>query len=117
MKKLLPFFAMFIAVMAIVGGTVVMTSATSPKTTITLQNKTTFNIDEIYLSPDEENDWGHDILDPDEVLTPGEKVAVSISHDGLWDVKLVAQDGSTCEIENVNLESAKLWLITASCGK
>lgn len=84
------------------------------KKTIKIKNTTNFNIDEIYLADPDDHKWGSDILDPNEVLEPGEIVEVTIDC-GLWDVKLVAQDKSTCELSNISLCAATLWNITANC--
>lgn len=113
MNKLRYFFAFFAIL-------IVATSATSsvhltPKTKIIkIKNTTNFDIDEIYLSPTDETHWGEDILDPDEILTPNEVIEVEIDC-GTWDVKLVAEDKSTCEIENVSICAAAQWNIVANC--
>ena len=88
--------------------------ATSSKI-IKVKNTTNFSVDEIYLSPVDEETWGEDILDPDEVLTPGEVVEIEIDC-GMWDVKLVAEDNSTCEVANVNVCAAQQWNIVAKCN-
>ena len=82
---------------------------------IKIKNTTNFDIDEIYLSPVDDENWGDDILDPDEILAPGEEIEVEIDC-GTWDVKLVAEDESTCEIEDVNICSAAQWNIVANCN-
>jgi hypothetical protein len=84
--------------------------------TITVVNKTSFTVDRIFLSPVEEKNWGDDILDEDEVLKPGDQVDIEIDC-GEWDVKLVAVDGSTCELSAVNICSADIWEITSDCGQ
>jgi hypothetical protein len=81
---------------------------------ITIKNDTDFRVDRIFLSPCEADDWGDDILDEDEVLEPGESVQVEITC-GKWDVKLMAVDSSTCEINAVNICAASIWLIQADC--
>jgi hypothetical protein len=53
-------------------------------------------------------------MDPNEVLEPGEIIEVTIDC-GLWDVKLVAQDKSTCELSNISLCAATQWNITSNC--
>jgi hypothetical protein len=84
--------------------------------TIKVVNKCSFNIDRIYFSDVEDEKWGDDILDENEVLAPGESVDVEIEC-GTWDVKLVADDGSTCEVSAVNVCSADIWNVTSDCGK
>ena len=89
-------------------------NAYSSKKTIKIKNTTSFIIDEIYLADPDDHKWGSDIMDPNEVLEPGEIVEVTIDC-GLWDVKLVAQDKSTCELSNISLCAATQWNITSNC--
>lgn len=84
------------------------------KKTIKIKNTTKFTVDEIHISPDEEDHWGDDILDDDELLKPGETVEVEVDC-GKWDVKLIAEDASACEIENITLCEADQWNIVADC--
>jgi hypothetical protein len=117
MKKLTYFFASALLLLAIGFGTVVMTSATSPnKKLIKIKNTTDFNIDEIYISPNDEAHWGSDILDPNEILTPGEVITLEVDC-GEWDVKLVAEDNSECIVQDVDICASAQWNITADCGK
>jgi pyridoxal biosynthesis lyase PdxS len=83
--------------------------------TITVVNKTDFNIDRVFLSPVEEKAWGDDILDESEILKPGDQVDIEIEC-GEWDVKLVAGDESTCELSAVNICAADIWEVTSDCG-
>ena len=93
---------------------------TAPKTgttkTITVTNKCSFSIDRIYISEVDDANWGNDILDEDEILAPGESVDIIIEC-GTWDVKLVAEDASTCEVAAVEMCSADIWEVTADCGQ
>jgi hypothetical protein len=96
-------------------GLTAFTTLESSKT-ITVVNSTDFTIDRIFLSPVEEATWGEDILGEVEVLKAGEEVDIEIDC-GNWDVKLVAEDGSTCEVAAVDICSADTWKITADCGE
>lgn len=97
-------------------GLAAFTGATKASKTITVVNKTTFNVDRIFLSPVEEKTWGDDILGESEILEPGDQVDIEIDC-GEWDVKLVAEDESTCELSAVDICSADTWEITADCGQ
>ena len=120
MKKLTSALLACLLMIAVGAGTVVMTSANtakkSNKKTIKVKNTTNFNIDEIYLSPNDEAHWGSDILDPDEILIPNEVVEIEVDC-AQWDVKLVAEDNSECIVQDVSICSATQWNITANCGK
>jgi hypothetical protein len=116
MKKTVYLLAVCLLTMTLGASTPVKTkSATTAPKIIKVKNTTNFDIDEIYLSPVEEEDWGDDILDPDEVLEPGEVIEVEIDC-GKWDVKLVAEDNSACEIAAVNVCAAAQWNIVANCN-
>lgn len=115
MKKVLYLLVMCLLTVTFTASTLVGTKAKSAAKVIKVKNTTNFDVDEIYLSPVEADDWGDDILDPDEVLEPGEVVEIEIDC-GKWDVKLVAEDESTCEIGNVNVCAAAQWNIVANCN-
>lgn len=84
--------------------------------TITVTNKCAFSIDRIYISEVDDAEWGNDILDADEILAPGASVDIEIEC-GTWDVKLIAEDGSSCEVAAVEMCSADIWEVTADCGQ
>ena len=106
------------AVLAVAASAVLGLSAFTSKNakTITVVNKTTFSVDRIFLSPVEEATWGEDILGEHEILAPGAEVEIEIDC-GAWDVMLVAEDESTCELSGVDICSADIWEITADCGQ
>ncbi len=116
MKKQSSFFAMSALALVILFSLSAFAplNAYSSKKTIKIKNTTNFNVDEIYIADPDDHKWGNDILDPDEVLQPGEVVEVTVEC-GVWDVKLVAQDKSTCEISSINLCASTQWNITANC--
>lgn len=89
-------------------------NANPARKTIKIKNTTNFDIDEIHISDPADHQWGADILDPNEVLTPGEVIEVEVDC-GKWDVLLVAPDKSKCEIYGINLCGAAQWNITAQC--
>src|SRR5688500_10187969 len=93
---------------------------TAPKAgstqTITVTNKCSFSVDRIYISEVDDANWGNDVLDEDEILAPGESGDIIIEC-GTWDVKLIAEDGSSCEVKGVEMCSADIWEVTADCGQ
>ncbi len=82
---------------------------------ITIKNTTNFSVDEIYLSPTDNEEWGDDILDPDEILVPGESIKVEVDC-GTWDVKLIADDESECVVADIRLCGTAQWNIVANCN-
>lgn len=115
MSTYLPRLAVAGLILASFTGIAAFTGATKGTKIITVVNKTTFNIDRVYLSPVEEKTWGNDLLDETEVLEPGDQVDIEIEC-GEWDVKLVAADESTCELSAVDICAADIWEVTADCG-
>lgn len=114
MKSVFNRVALALACAVLVLGT---TAFTRPDTkVITVSNKCSFSIDQIFISAVDEDNWGQDLLDPDEVLAPGKTVDIEVDC-GNWDVKLVAPDGSTCEIRDVHLCAADVWEVNADCAK
>lgn len=107
--------AVALGVLAFVG-LAAFTGATKSSKTITVVNKTTFNVDRIFLSPVEEKTWGDDILGDTDILEPGDQVEIEIDC-GAWDVMLVAADESTCELSGIDICEADIWEITADCGE
>ncbi|MDB5033346.1 MAG: hypothetical protein JWQ98_587 [Chlorobi bacterium] len=109
-------YTRFAVAIACIGMFVGSTAFKSANKTISLHNKCTFAIHQVFLSPVSEDKWGDDILDKDEVLKPGESVDIEIDC-GQWDAKLVAEDGSTCVVHDVNICAADIWEVTADCGQ
>ena len=95
---------------------VLMTSAISPKAapvgtkTFTVVNKSEYAINNIYISHVDEDKWGEDLLGSNELLHPGESIEVEVDCDS-YDVKLVDEDGITCELAAVNICAADTWVI------
>jgi hypothetical protein len=82
--------------------------------TITVKNTTNFSIKEIYFSEPAEDHWGENMLG-NVPLAPGEEIDIDIDC-ATWDVKLVAKDNSTCEIDKVSVCASKIWNIVANCN-
>ncbi|MBO0935458.1 hypothetical protein J2I47_02745 [Fibrella sp. HMF5335] len=107
--------SLFVALVGITGFTP-EAAQRSDRKTIHIKNTTNFTVDQIFISPDDEDHWGDDILDDDELPKPGETVDVEVDC-GKWDVKLVAEDASECKVEDITLCQASQWNIVANCHK
>ncbi|MBO0931419.1 hypothetical protein [Fibrella aquatilis] len=102
--------------LAVATGFTAKTVQQTDKKTIHIKNTTNFTVDQIFISPDNEDHWGDDILDDDELLAPGESIDVEVDC-GKWDVKLIAEDKSECKVEDITLCKADQWNIVADCHK
>ena len=70
-----------------------------------LVNKTGLTIDELYLSPINDEEWGNDVLGKD-VLKHNEKITIEFSHkesECMWDMKIVDADDDDIIWEDFNL--------------
>lgn len=84
----------------------------APKATVEIQNRSDWQIHEIYLSPSDERSWGPDQLE-DEILGPGDSLTLThISCDD-YDIMIVDEDGDECVLEEVSLcRDDSVWKIT-----
>lgn len=74
----------------------------------TLVNKTGLTIDEVYLSPTSDDEWGEDVMGRD-VLKNGERVDIKFSSEETecnWDLKIVDEDEDSVEWQKLNLCTA-----------
>jgi len=75
------------------------------KLDFTLVNKTGFTIDEVYVSPNDDDDWGEDVMGKD-VLDDGESVDITFSRKETtcnWDLKVVDSDKHSIEWTKLDL--------------
>lgn len=92
-------------------------SATAPseggKQDFTLVNATGVEIDKVYISPHDKDDWEEDILGRD-TLPDGQSVDIKFHRDetaAMWDLRVEDKQGNSIEWENLNLlEISKLTL-------
>lgn len=79
----------------------------------TLVNKTGVEINSLYVSPSDQNEWGADILGED-TLDDGESAEITFSPKTkaeFWDVKVEDKDGNSIVWKKLNLlEISKLTL-------
>ncbi|MCS6834089.1 MAG: hypothetical protein NZ521_10985 [Flammeovirgaceae bacterium] len=119
MKKLLTFALLT----TFVWGIVSFGQLHSQKTQITIFNDTDFAIDHFYVSPVNKNQWGPDQLGdhPEDYIGIGESFTLKGIPCGTYDLKIVAQDGLTCIIEDAVLcaDGSYEWHLTDEhvCGQ
>ena len=70
-----------------------------------LVNKTGYDIDEVYVAPANEKEWGQDVMGKD-TLDDGDKVTIEFSHkekECMWDMKIVFSDEEEAVWEDFDL--------------
>jgi hypothetical protein len=84
--------------------------------TLHLNNSSGYDIREVYVSSSDDIDWHRDLLGSDILYSRGSFNVTNISA-GEWDIKLVDEDGDTCERRNVpffqdrTLNITRDWLL------
>jgi hypothetical protein len=82
-------------------------------------NETGMVITHLYVSPDDEEDWGEDILDKD-VLGDGETSAISFDPENehcKYDVKITDEDGKDWIVQDVDLCAITHLVFSTEGGK
>jgi hypothetical protein len=77
---------------------------------LVIQNQSTWDIHRIYLSSTDDKAWGPDQLE-DDILHSGQSPTLHGIECDYYDIKLVDEDGDTCELRNVKLCGDKVWTI------
>ncbi len=79
---------------------------------VTIQNASRYDIYEVHLSRSNDRSWERDLLGAG-VLVSGGSFALT-APEGIYDLKLVDQDGDTCMVKGLGLFEDKSWVITNS---
>ena len=93
--------------------------AQNSKLDFTLQNRTGLVIMELYVSPDETDDWEEDVLGRD-VLKHNESVDIAFSRSEKscdWDLKIKDEDGDEVEWDSLDLCAASHITLMYQNGK
>lgn len=78
---------------------------------LTLQNKSKWEIHELYFSDADEDEWGPDQLG-DDVIETGDSFTLTKIDRGSYDVKIVDEDGDSCVVTDVDFTSSEHFEIT-----
>jgi hypothetical protein len=89
-----------------------MSSAYALELDVTNKSKT--SIHHLYLSASSQKNWGPDQLGSgsDDVVGPGVKFTLHGIEPGSYDVKISTEDGTECEVDDVDFSESKEWLVT-----
>lgn len=80
-------------------------ASTAAAQDFTLVNQTGVEIDKVYISPHDKDDWEEDILGKD-TLPAGQNVDIKFHRDETaaeWDLRIEDKEGNAIEWENLNL--------------
>jgi hypothetical protein len=89
-----------------------MPLAAAKKNTVTLVNRSDWDIHHLYLSSSDDEEWGPDQLG-DHVIESGGSFKLTDIPCGNYDVKLVDEDGDECEVTEVDVCSGgETWKIS-----
>ena len=77
-------------------------------------NKSKSAIHHLYVSPANQKSWGEDQLGSEsgDVVAPGGQFNLHGIPAGTWDVKIATEDGTECEVDDVEFDESKQWVIT-----
>jgi hypothetical protein len=91
-------------------GSSLTAAAQSWVSTFTVYNGSQYRIDHLYVSPNNDPNWGGDRLGR-YVLLPGYRFDLPIIR-GWYDVKLIDRDGDECIVPSVDFRNGDTWTIT-----
>lgn len=87
--------------------------ASAENVNVTFKNSSDWTIDELYLSPSKQAEWGPDQL-ADKVIKPGESFTLNGVPGGrAMDLKLVDEDGDECVVGKEKLTANTTYNITS----
>ncbi len=79
--------------------------------TLEFKNDSSWEIHELYFSSADEEDWGPDQLE-EEVIEHGTTFSLNMIEQGVYDVKIVDEDGDSCEVNDVDFEDSEHFALT-----
>lgn len=80
--------------------------------TLTIRNRSLWDIYHIYISDADRSNWGADKLGTYDVLESGESIRFSFYGSGYYDLKVIDEDGDECILWDVYIRGDKVWTIT-----
>jgi hypothetical protein len=99
-------------VLALLAGLTLSAQAQNGRMRVVLRNDSSYTIYQIHMSRTNDDNWRRDLLGFD-VLSPGESITITASP-GMYDLKLVDEDGDTCTVLRLSIHDNKDWTITNS---
>jgi hypothetical protein len=79
-----------------------------------VRNESKTKIVHLFMSEVDQKNWGEDQLgaDDQDTIDPEDSYTLEDIEPGVYDLKLVAEDGTACVLSNVRFAQGKVWTIT-----
>jgi hypothetical protein len=98
---------------ALVAGGHAAAQARKERATVTVQNKSSATIRQLYLTPQDSDDWGPDQLGDNVIEAKKGAFKLTDIPCDVYDVRLVDDEGNECVVEEVDICGAReTWTIT-----
>lgn len=79
---------------------------------IEVENRSSFQIHEIYVTPEHAGSWGDNLLLAGEVIMPGDETVLALAK-GRYDAMMVDELGGVCEVFGIDLDHDDAsWIVT-----
>lgn len=78
---------------------------------LTIENKTDWEIHELYFSEVDSDEWGPDQLG-DDVIEKGGQFTLTKIAKGEYDVRIVDEDGDSCDVTGVDFRASEHFALT-----
>ena len=95
-KKLISSFTALFALIALAVSFTPASAKAESALDFTLVNDTGYTIDKVFISPSKAEDWGDDVMGPDDQVPDGKSVKIHFSRahekETKWDIKIVFTD-------------------------
>jgi hypothetical protein len=88
--------------------------STASALTLEIRNKSKSAVHHLYVSDSGAKQWGPDQLGSgqEDTVEPGGKFTLRGIKAGSYDVKVVTEDGTECEVDDADFDESKEWVIT-----
>jgi hypothetical protein len=102
----------FVMCAAVASLAIVASSASALE--LQVMNKSKSSLHHLYLSPGSQKSWGPDQLGSgsSDVVAPGNGFRLHGIEAGTYDVKVVTEEGTECEVDDAEFDESKEWVIT-----
>lgn len=95
----------------LVFGSILALNTSAFALSLTIENKSEWEVHELYFAPANETTWGEDQLGDDVIETGASFTLTKIAKDD-YDVKIVDEDGDSCILEDVDFRVSEVFVLT-----